>query len=196
MSKKAPITVVRKKGHPRSFKSPEELMNHFRDYCEWVDKTPWTKKQYVGKEAVEVEMEYRRPYTWEGFDNYLYERKISASLDHYKYNKLSRYDEFQPVIRRIDSIIRDNKMTGAYVGFFQAAIVAPDLGLNREFVNPNGGISMVVLNLGGGIDPATGLPVPEPETNFNALEEEGEYYIDFEEVEDEEPLEDPEGLLD
>lgn len=186
---KIALMLKERVGKPRKVPSPIELWDHFQKYCAHTDRTPWTREEYKGKDAVPVLVKYRRPYTWHGFDNYLFDRRIFSSLPVVKSNRNGWYDEYVPVIERIEAVILENKMTGAYLGFFNPAIVAADLGLNKsDLTMPPGGAQVVVLNLGGGIDPNTGLPAPEPEA-IRAVQDAGpkDYFIEFEEVEPEIP---------
>lgn len=150
----------------------------------YTDENPWTRTEYKGKDAEPVTVKYKRPYSWHNFDNYLFERRITSQLNAYKSNRNGWYPDYKPVIERIDAYIRDHKLTGAYLGFFNPQVALCELGLNKAEMNlPPGGAQVIVLNLGGGIDPTTGLPAPEPEV-IRAIQDDTpkDYYIDFEEV--------------
>jgi hypothetical protein len=116
-------------GRPKKIASPEILFGHFVDYCEDVDSKPWYKTDFKGKDADKVLIPLQRPYTWQGFDNYLFINKVISDLDDYKQNKDGTYSEFSDVLTRIRSIIYDQKITGATIGVFNAAIISAELGL-------------------------------------------------------------------
>lgn len=116
-------------GVPKAIDSPEQLFGFFIEYTEDVDANPWVKVDFRGKDADRVEIPTQKPYTWFGFENYLYGKGIIKSLDDYKSNKEQRYSDFADIITRIDRIIYDQKITGATVGAFNANIIARELGL-------------------------------------------------------------------
>ncbi|QCW20347.1 DNA packaging protein [Flavobacterium phage FPSV-S1] len=116
-------------GRKKAFESPEELLKHFVAYCQDVDDNPWIKIDFKGKDADKVEIPMQKPYTWKGFNNYLFFNGLITDLDDYKQNKNGTYDEFSGIIKRIDEIIYDQKMTGATVGAFNSTIIARELGL-------------------------------------------------------------------
>lgn len=116
-------------GRPKAIESPEVLWNHFKDYQKQVDDNPWIMIDFKGKDASRVEMPKQLPYTWTGFDNYLFENKIISDLDDYKANKKKRYADFSEVITRIEKFIYDHKYSGATINAFNASIIARDLKL-------------------------------------------------------------------
>jgi hypothetical protein len=116
-------------GRPKAIKSPDELWGYFVDYCQIVNDSPWIKHDFKGKDAVAVEIKLALPYTWYGFDNYLFSQKIIDNLDDYKANKKKKYSDFCSIIARIDKVIFDRKYNGASVNAFNASIIARDLKL-------------------------------------------------------------------
>lgn len=116
-------------GRPKAIESPEVLWNHFKAYKEKVDDNPWIIVDFKGKDATKVNMPRQLPYTWTGFDNYLFENKIISDLDDYKANKKKKYSDFSEVITRIEKFIYDHKYSGATVNAFNASIIARDLKL-------------------------------------------------------------------
>ena len=70
-----------------------------------------------------IEVPIKRPYTWEGLEIFL----DISSLREYKTNE--NYNDFSQVIKQIEKTIYTNKYSGAASGFFNANIIARDLGL-------------------------------------------------------------------
>lgn len=116
-------------GVPKALDSPEQLFEIFFEYAEDVDSKPWIKIDFKGKDADKVEIPMQKPYTWFGFENFLFAKGIIKNLDDYKKNKDDRYSDFADIITRIDRIIYDQKFTGATVGAFNSNIIARELGL-------------------------------------------------------------------
>jgi hypothetical protein len=138
---------AKKVGRPKNIKTPQHLWELACDYFTHVDNTPvlkfeqkkgntqfphgqkLTTKQILAISNQTVQLPYQRPYTWDGFENYLFLKGVLAKLDDYKANKEGRYSDFTDIIARIDSVIFNNKYTGAAVGLFDPRIVSRDLGL-------------------------------------------------------------------
>lgn len=132
----------RKVGRPLSFDSPEQLWEVACDYFKKCDGAPWLKKDFKGKESLEVEIPTSSPYLWEGLDDYCFELGICTSLKDYRTasrkpveelgEKYLRYAEFSEVIRAIDSIMTGQKISGALVGAFNSNLVARLEGLAEK----------------------------------------------------------------
>jgi len=119
-------------GRPKKIKTPKVLWGYFCDYCERVQTNPFKKQDFIrgGELAGQiVELDTIRPLTWQGFEDYLFEKKVIVRLDDYKSNKEGRYADFADIITRIGNAIYSNKFEGAAVGAFNSNIIARDLGL-------------------------------------------------------------------
>jgi len=82
---------------------------------------------FRGKDATEVLLPHPRPYTLTGLCLWLsVNEKFWREL---REAKREDDNEFSPVITRVEQIIYTNKFEGAAVGFFNANIIARDLGL-------------------------------------------------------------------
>lgn len=118
-----------KHGRDRLFLSPEELWKAACEYFEWVDKHPWHKADFKGKNVVRVNIPTERPYTLMGLCLYLgcnadYFNQFESRLTDSGVDK-----DFSGVITRIRETIYTQKFEGAAVGAFNANIIARDLGL-------------------------------------------------------------------
>lgn len=148
---KAKNKLLDKKLTHRKIESPELLWSYFKSYCDLVDSTPWKKTDFKGKDATPVVYEFFAPYTWQGFNIWLFNAEIIANLTHYQYNLNNAYEDFKEVIQLIDKVIYDRKLTGASLGFYNHAIIARDLGMvEKKQVEQN----TTILNLGSGVDPS------------------------------------------
>lgn len=125
-------------GRPKNLESPEKLWELACKYFQMVDELPYEKQDFIrGGEAAGsiVKLESIQPYTWAGFEDYLFENKLLVRLDDYKANKEGRYAEYADIIARIGNIMYDQKFRGASVGAFKENIIARDLGLTDKVQN-------------------------------------------------------------
>lgn len=135
--KKSGVKAIKeaKVGRPRNLESPEQLWELACDYFKRCDETPWEKKDYKGKDAVEVEIPTSAPYLWSGFEDFLFEQGVCSSLKDYRTasrkpkDEQGIYAEFSEVITRIDQIMLTQKVSGAMVGAYNSNLVARLEGL-------------------------------------------------------------------
>lgn len=120
-----------KHGRDKIFESPVLLWEACQEYFEATDARKWVKKDWVGKDATEVDRETETPYTWTGL--YLFLDIDPKTWDLYKDR-----EDFIPIATRVKHIIYTQKFEGAAVGAFNANIIARDLGLkDTSEVNVN-----------------------------------------------------------
>lgn len=117
-----------KNGRDKIFATPQDLWNAACEYFAECDASPWVKKDWVGKDAFEVERETQRPYTQKGLCLFL--GVDESTLDNYA--KEESYKAFFPIVARIKSVIYTCKFEGALVGAFNANLVARELGLSDK----------------------------------------------------------------
>ena len=115
-----------KHGRDKLFESPELLWEAACEYFEWCEENPLEEIDFRGKYADQVVLPKMRAFTWHGLELYL----DVYSLRDYKTNP--EYKDFSQVITRIEKVIYDQKFTGAASGFFNANIIARDLGLTDK----------------------------------------------------------------
>ena len=111
-----------KHGRDLIFSSPTILWEACCEYFEATDQRKWIKKDWVGKDAMEVERECETPYTWTGL--YLF-----LDISHTTWQDYEAKEDFIAISTRIRQIIYTQKFEGAVVGAFNANIIARDLGL-------------------------------------------------------------------
>lgn len=127
-----------KHGRDKIFATAEILWDAACEYFQWCEDNPLKEEQAmkikVDRDTEEIKMiqlSKLRPFTMHGLCNYLgvntkyffdFEEVIKDKQD-----KASK--DFSEVCTRIREIIYNQKFTGATVGFFNANIIARDLGL-------------------------------------------------------------------
>lgn len=114
-----------KHGRDAIFSSPEMLWEEACNYFQWCEANPWIEQNWVGKDGDEVKKRHPRPYTLSGLCVYL----DCSEQTLRNYGKDAEHKDFFEVYTRIEQIIRTQKFEGAAVGFFNANIIARDLGL-------------------------------------------------------------------
>lgn len=123
------------KGHPRwgnpmnvKKLTPEELWDGAVEYFQWCNDNPWIKKDWVGKDADEVEREMQRPYSISGLCIF-----INISDDTFQnYCKGEGYETYFGICSHIKKIIDTQHFEGGMVGAFNANIVTRKLGLAEK----------------------------------------------------------------
>lgn len=120
-----------KHGRDKLFATPNLLWEAACEYFEWIDENPLIEIDYVGKDATQVEKPHTRPYTLEGLVMYL-----DACTNYWKeFRKRCNENnekDFIAIITRVEEIIRRQKFEGAACGFYNANIIARDLGLSDK----------------------------------------------------------------
>jgi hypothetical protein len=124
-----------KNGRPKAFLDPSHFWKTAVEYFKSVDGAPWLRKDYKGKDAVEVDIPTQSPYLWAGFDDFCLEKGICSSAKDYRTASRNEdyregmYRDFAEVVRAVDEIMKGQKISGAIVGAFNANIVARLEGL-------------------------------------------------------------------
>lgn len=118
-----------KHGRDRLFSDPEALWDAALEYFQYCDSNPWPEQDWVGKDAIEVTRYKKVPYTWSGLALY-----CDCSINTIKACKDVSSD-FLTIFTRIEQTIYSQKLTGAANGFFNANIIARDLGLADKTQN-------------------------------------------------------------
>lgn len=117
-------------GLHKKIETPEIMYKLFQEYKEWVNKNPILTEDYVGKDAERVLRQKNRPYTYEGFCNYLEDNSIIQDPIHYFMNYQNRYVDFVSVCSRIRREIRANQIEGGMAGIYNPSITQRLNGLN------------------------------------------------------------------
>lgn len=112
-------------GRELIFSSPDILWQAATEYFEATVNRPWKTKDWVGKDAIQVEREVTPPFTL----NSLY---IFLDIDHKTWADYRQRVDFIPIVARIENIIYSQKFEGASVGAYNSSIIARDLGLTDK----------------------------------------------------------------
>jgi len=120
-------------GLHKLIESPELLFNLFVEYKNLIKESPTLIKDWVGKDANEVEREKEKPLTMEGFENYVAEQPdMPFELSQYFANREGRYEEFVPICSRIKRIIRQDQIEGGMTGIYNPSITQRLNGLAEK----------------------------------------------------------------
>ena len=140
-----------KHGRDRLFATPQLLWEAATEYFEWCDANPeYIVEQKKGGQSVKLSVDsntdikgleetlsplisvpVKKPYTIQGLClycdcNVMYFNQFENSLKD-KTDSVSK--DYSIICTRIRDVIYNQKFTGASVGYFNAAIIARDLGL-------------------------------------------------------------------
>lgn len=126
-----------KHGRDKLFSTPELLWEAACEYFEWIEDNPLIEIDFKGKDAERVELPHIRPFTIQGLCSYLgvntlYFRDFKEGLKN-KEDELSK--DFSLIVTHIEETIYRQKFEGAACGFYNANIIARDLGLQDKLKN-------------------------------------------------------------
>lgn len=116
-------------GREKLFASPELLWEAACEYFEWCDEHPFEEEQlfaYQG-DVTSANAKKKRPYTLHGLCLYL--DCGTAYFRNFRNQERDNKAAFMEVIDKINETIYNQKFSGAASGFFNANIIARDLGL-------------------------------------------------------------------
>ena len=102
--------------------TPNDFWKLFTDYKEEVKQNPFIVRDWVGGAGKEVERLKEKPLTWDGFENYVIDKKGVYSLNDYAFNNKNRYDDYIQVIARIKSVIRQDQIEGGMAQIYNPSI--------------------------------------------------------------------------
>ena len=125
----------KKVGKPKAIKTPQKLWDLACEYFQSVDENPGFKKDFIkGGESAGtiVDIETMRPYTWEGLEDFLFQKGIITNLDDYRQNTDGRYQEYAGTIRAIGKVIFNRNFSGAAMNFLNSNLIARQLGLAEK----------------------------------------------------------------
>jgi len=115
-------------GRDTLFASPEMMWEAACEYFQWCEDNPLYEKDWVGKDAYEVDKPKMRPFTMQGLC-----RHLDCNTEYFRQFKGRIKDndpqDFSRVITRIEETIYEQKFAGAASGFLNANIISRDLGL-------------------------------------------------------------------
>lgn len=125
-------------GRPRKFNEPEEFIKLANEYFQYVDENPLISIDFKGKDATECEIPKMRPYTIQGFCNFI-------GIHRDTLNEYKKRDDFSTVISHIVQIIENQQFEGASSGFLNPNIIARSLGLiDKKEVEVDGNVRYIL----------------------------------------------------
>jgi len=116
--------IRKKDGRDKKY-TPEKLKDGANSYFQWCIKNPMMEAVLHQKTARLIDVPKMRPFTEAGLCVFL--GISTTTFDNYKNDK-----GFVEVITHVQAIIRNQKFEGAAAGFFNANIIARDLGLRDD----------------------------------------------------------------
>lgn len=119
-----------KHGRDKIFSTPELLWESCEEYFEVTSNRKWVRKDWVGKDAVEVERETDAPFTQKGLFLFL-------DIDRKTWDLYAERQDFLPVVTRVEAIIYTQKFEGAVVGAFKESIIQNELGISKKVETDN-----------------------------------------------------------
>jgi len=126
-------------GRVKYIESPEKLKEYFLSYEKEVKSNPFLVKDWVGKDADEVQRERERPLTIEGFECWLAENDIIEDLGDYLKNKDNRYNDYAPICSYIKKTTRKDQIEGGMAGVYNPSITQRLNNLNENIDHTTGG---------------------------------------------------------
>lgn len=110
------------RGRPRKIESPEKLLEYFNQYIEDTKSNPIIVVDYVGKDGIPVDRKKERPLTIDGFECWLFDKKIINDLGDYLSNKDGRYSDFSTICSHIKRKTRADQIDGGMAGIYNPSI--------------------------------------------------------------------------
>lgn len=108
-----------KAGRPRAFETADDLIAAAEAYFAWAEANPIFEVKAFST-GVMLRVPHPRPLT---------QKAMCLFLGITERTFQSYRDQYEEACEYIDSVIYDNKYTGAAVGMFNPSIIARDLGL-------------------------------------------------------------------
>lgn len=125
-------------GRKPIFANPENMLAAAFEYFQWCDDNPLIEQKLCQElgEYVLKDLPRKRPYT-------LGALRLFLDLGLQTWYEYKKRNEFIEVTETIDDCIREQKFAGAAAGFFNANIIARDLGLKDSTeVEHKGGVTL------------------------------------------------------
>lgn len=120
-----------KHGRDKLFETPDLMWEAACEYFQWCEDNPYIKSEakvvsgFKESGSVEIaELPVLRPFTIQGLCLYL-----DCNTKYFYDFKDAKHEGFSEILTRIMEIIYNQKFSGAASGFFNANIIARDLGL-------------------------------------------------------------------
>lgn len=109
-------------GKRKYIETPEKLWEYFQEYKKETKSKPFLIKDWVGKDAFNVQREKERPLTIEGLECWLFEKDIIGDLSHYFANTDNKYTDYLTICHAIKKAVRKDQIEGGMAGMYNPSI--------------------------------------------------------------------------
>ncbi len=109
-------------GKRKYIETPEKLWEYFQEYKKETKSKPFLIKDWVGKDAFNVQREKERPLTIEGLECWLFEKEIIGDLSHYFANTDNKYSDYLTICHAIKKAVRQDQIEGGMAGMYNPSI--------------------------------------------------------------------------
>ena len=109
-------------GKRKYIETPEKLWEYFQEYKKETKSKPFLIKDWVGKDAFNVQREKERPLTIEGFECWLFDKEIIGDLSHYFANTDNKYSDYLTICHAIKKSVRQDQIEGGMAGMYNPSI--------------------------------------------------------------------------
>ncbi len=109
-------------GKRKYIETPEKLWEYFQEYKKETKSKPFLIKDWVGKDAFNVQREKERPLTIDGLECWLFEKDIIGDLSHYFANTDNKYTEYLTICHAIKKAVRQDQIEGGMAGMYNPSI--------------------------------------------------------------------------
>ena len=109
-------------GKRKYIETPEILWEHFQNYKKETKSKPFLIKDWVGKDAFNVQREKERPLTIEGFECWLFDNEIISDLGKYFSNDGDNYSDYRTICSRVKKAVRQDQIEGGMAGMYNPSI--------------------------------------------------------------------------
>lgn len=125
--------------------TPEKMWELFKGYKKETKENPIIVKDWVGKDAYQVERERERPLTMVGFECYVMEHTpiTNPDLTRYFSNQDNAYDEYLTITSRIKNEIKNDQISGGMAMIYSQNLTARLNGLiDKKETEIKGGLNI------------------------------------------------------
>jgi len=109
-------------GKRKYIETPEKLWEYFQEYKKETKSKPFLIKDWVGKDAFNVQREKERPLTIEGFECWLADHDIIEDLSNYFANYDNKYSDYLTICSRVKKAVRQDQIEGGMAGMYNPSI--------------------------------------------------------------------------
>ena len=121
----------------KKIETPQIMWDLFCEYRKGVKENPLLVQDFVGGAGKEVNRTKERPLSLNGFECFLFEKKVIYDIAAYFANEEKRYGDYIEVCSIIKKIIRTDQIEGGMCNIYNANITARLNGLTEKIESTN-----------------------------------------------------------